>query len=179
MKSITSVIISHFDKYSLQSAKKINYDLWKQCINLKIKEKRLTLQTLEQIIAIKRVINLGLSDNLKIALSHIKSIIRPEYVVNEGKLDPYWVSGFTAECFTSSISANGIRISYAIGLHKREGQILSKIMEFFGSKGNIGSYGEKTSVEYRISVKSDLIIFVIPHFENYQMSGVKQHNYLI
>jgi hypothetical protein len=38
MKSITSVIIPHFDSYPLQSSKKVNYDLWKQCINLKMKK---------------------------------------------------------------------------------------------------------------------------------------------
>jgi len=39
MKSLTSVIISYFDKYPLQNAKIINYDLWVQFFNLKIKKK--------------------------------------------------------------------------------------------------------------------------------------------
>lgn len=45
IKSIISVIIPHFDNYPLQSAKQIDYDLWKQCINIKMRENKLTLST--------------------------------------------------------------------------------------------------------------------------------------
>jgi len=42
MKSLTNVIIPYFDSYSLQSAKKIDYLLWKEYINLKVMDKNFT-----------------------------------------------------------------------------------------------------------------------------------------
>jgi len=42
IKSLTNVIIPHFDSYPLQSAKKIDYLLWKECTNLKVIDKNLT-----------------------------------------------------------------------------------------------------------------------------------------
>ena len=82
----------------------------------------MTISGLERIIAIKGALNLGLSDKLKIAFPHIKVLTRPQFVVNEGKLNPHWVSGFTTgdAYFTFSITEKFIRASYAIHLHKRE-----------------------------------------------------------
>src|SRR5690606_39183864 len=71
------------------------------------------------------------------------------------------------------------RASYAIGLHKRDELLLLKILEFFGSKGYVGSYSTQTSAEYRISIVSDLNAFIIPYFDNYPLFGVKLENYLI
>lgn len=131
MESIRNVIIPHFDKYPLESAKMIDYKLWKQCVYLKTAENKLSLEGLEQIISIRGAINLGVSDKLKLTFLHVKVIPRPEFVVNEGRLNPHWVSGFSCgDCsFTFSITENLIRASYAIHLHKREEPLLLKIME--------------------------------------------------
>jgi len=175
------VIIPHFNSYPLQSAKKIDYGLWLQCINIKTAEKGLTLSSLEQIIAIKAGLNLGLSDKLKTAFSHVKVLARPEYIVSEGVLNPYWVTGFSDGdgCFTFSIREDSSRAAYVINLHKRDKPLLLKISEFFGSKGIVGSYGAQTSAEMRITSRSDLNTLVIPHFDKYQLSGIKQNHYLI
>lgn len=71
-----NVIIPHFDKYPLESVKKVDYLLWKQCVSLKFTEGKLTQSTLEQIIAIKGAVNLGLSDKFKIAFPDVKVLVR-------------------------------------------------------------------------------------------------------
>lgn len=48
----------------------------------------------------KGTINLGLKDKLKIAFSHVKPLVRPDYIISKNKLDPHWISGFTAGDFT-------------------------------------------------------------------------------
>lgn len=183
MKSITSIIIPHFDNYPLESAKKVDYNLWKQCIKIRTAEETLTQSRLEQIIAIKGAINLGLSDKLKLAFPDIKVIPRPEFIVSDLPLNSQWVSGFTAgdACFAFSISkdSNAVQATYQIHLHVREEPLLIKIQEYFGLVGHINSYGAKTSVEYKISRLLDLNSKIITHFDKYPLSGTKLHNYLI
>lgn len=59
------VIVDHFYKYSLLSAKVSDFLLFKQCYFL-IKEKQhLTQEGLEKIVAIKYYLNKGLTNNLK------------------------------------------------------------------------------------------------------------------
>ena len=108
-------------------------------------------------------------------------MIRSLYITSKGLLDPHWIFGFITGdgCFTFYITDKGIRVSYAISLHKREEPLLLKILKFFGSKDNVGSWGTQTSVEYKISTISDLSTHIIPHFDNYQVFGVKFHNYTI
>jgi hypothetical protein len=181
INSITNIILPHFDNFPLESAKKIDFDLWKQCLLLIINKEHLTREGLEKIVCLKEVINLGLPEELRNSFPNIISIARPQYIVNEGPLNPYWIAGFSEgdSSFTFSISANKVYASYEIGLHKREEPLLLKIKEFFGSKGSIYSYGPQTSAMYRIKATPDLNILIISHFDNYNLSGVKLQNYLI
>jgi hypothetical protein len=87
-KDIISVIIPHFDKYPLQSAKSIDYLLWKQCIFLIKDKKHLTHLGLNQILSIKSALNLGLTEELIKNFPDVKSIIRPPFLINDLPLDP-------------------------------------------------------------------------------------------
>lgn len=180
MKSLTNVIIPHFDNYPLQSAKKIDYGLWKEYILLMANKEHLTQAGLEKIISIKGAINNGLPDKLINAFSHVKVLTRPEFIVSKEKLNPYWISGFTEGdgSFTFS-TGTSLYACYEISLHKRDEPLLLKINEFFDSKGNVRSYGAMTSAKYNITAKSDLNSLIIPHFNRYSLFGVKLHNYLI
>lgn len=80
MKEIVNKVIPHFEKYPLQSVKKIDYELWKECVNLMADGKHLTTQGLEQIISRKAAINLGLSNQLKEAFPQNNNIVRPIYI---------------------------------------------------------------------------------------------------
>jgi len=54
LDDLVNVIIPHFNKYNLQSAKSIDFLLWKQCIYLMVVKKHLTLEGLEKINHYKR-----------------------------------------------------------------------------------------------------------------------------
>ena len=90
---IVNVIIPHFDKYPLQSAKSIDYLLWKKCVFLIASKEHLNIAGLKKIIGIKAVLNLGLSEKLKFAFPDVTPIVRPQYIAGNS-LNPYWISGF-------------------------------------------------------------------------------------
>lgn len=54
----------------------------------------LTQEGLEEIVAIKSALNLGLSNKLKTSFSHVAFKSRPQFITRVGKLNPYWISGF-------------------------------------------------------------------------------------
>lgn len=95
IKSINNIIIPHFEKYPLRSAKSLDFLLFQQCIMLMSEKQHLIQSGLERIIAIKAALNLGLPDKLKLAFPHITPIVRSIYKPSEDALDPYWITGFT------------------------------------------------------------------------------------
>lgn len=84
----------------LQSAKSIDYLLWKQCIFLIKDKKHLTHLGLNQILSIKGALNLGLTEELIKNFPDVKSIIRPPFLINDLPLDPQWITGFTEGDFS-------------------------------------------------------------------------------
>jgi hypothetical protein len=76
------VIIDHFKKYPLVSAKYSDFLLFEQCYNLIKQKLHLTQAGLENILALKYNLNKGLSDELKIAFPIIMPVVRPEYKFN-------------------------------------------------------------------------------------------------
>jgi hypothetical protein len=92
--SITAVkdlqsIIEHFDKYSLQTKKRGDYQLFKQALSLIINKEHLTEAGLAKIVAIKATMNRGLSvrSELKAAFPNITPAPRPN-VLNQRIEDP-------------------------------------------------------------------------------------------
>jgi hypothetical protein len=53
LNDLVNIIIPHFDKYPLQSAKSIDYLLWKQCIYLMVTKVHLTTSGLENLFQLK------------------------------------------------------------------------------------------------------------------------------
>lgn len=76
------VIIDHFDKFPLVSAKVSDFLLFKQCYNLIKQKQHLTQAGLEQILALKCNLNKGLTDVLKEAFPNIVPVDRPKYIFN-------------------------------------------------------------------------------------------------
>jgi len=59
------VIVDHFDKYSLISAKVADYILFKKAFNIIKLQEHLTQEGLLKLIGIKASLNLGLTPSLK------------------------------------------------------------------------------------------------------------------
>ena len=89
-----SIIIMHFDKYTLITQKQTDYLLFKQVLNLINRKEHLTIEGLQKIKAIKASMNLGLSKELKVAFPDTIPVQRP-LVDNKEIMDPNWVSGLT------------------------------------------------------------------------------------
>lgn len=63
--NIMKYVLPHFEKYPLQSAKRIDYDFWVKCAHLMKAKEHLTLPGVYKILAYKGVMNLGLSPELR------------------------------------------------------------------------------------------------------------------
>jgi len=94
LNDLVNMIIPHFEQYPLQSAKSIDFQIWKKCVVLIKNKEHLTEEGLHKIIHLKSAINLGLSETLKAAFPHVNIMTRPVYIVPSAPLNPYWVSGF-------------------------------------------------------------------------------------
>ena len=180
IKSIRNTIIQHFEKYPLQSGKSVDFFLFKQCVLLMTNKEHLTLSGLKKIIAIKAVLNLGLSEQIKTSFPNVIPIIRPSYIIDKEHLNPFWVTGFSCgdSCFSLSIAENKFQASFSIGLHNRDKDLLLKIRKFFNSNSNVISHGPNSS-QLKIQGITELKTIVIPHFLNYPLRGNKDYNFNI
>ena len=70
-------MINHFDKYPLKTQKKSDFELLKKAFYLISQKEHLTNEGLLKIVAIKASMNLGLSDDLKVAFPNIIPPERP------------------------------------------------------------------------------------------------------
>ena len=179
--SICNIIIPHLDKYSLCSAKSVDFLLFKKCALLIKNKEHLTRSGLERIISIKAALNLGNSELIVNSFPNLIPIERPPYLISEDKLDPHWVTGFTEGdgCFGFYLGPKQTYAYYQIHLNKRDDPLLMKIKNFFNSKGSLSSHEKDSTVIYRVIGTSDLNNLIIPHFDKFDMSGVKSHNYII
>lgn len=73
-----AVIVTHFDKYSLITQKRADFELFKQAVEIVNRKEHLTSEGLQKIVNIKASINKGLSAELKSAFPNTKSVPRPE-----------------------------------------------------------------------------------------------------
>jgi len=82
LKSIKDmqIIIAHFDKFPLLTQKVKDYRLFKKAYNIIINKEHLTKEGLDKLIAIKYLMNKGLSPNLIKEFSHINN---PDSIITE------------------------------------------------------------------------------------------------
>jgi hypothetical protein len=171
---IIKVIIPHFKKYPLQSAKFIEFKIWKKSAVLINNKEHLTEEGILKINSLKSGLNKGLSAKLDMSMYKIYSA---------SNLNPYWVSGFIDGdgSFTVNIESktNYVNLRLIIDLNQRETFLIHKISEFFGGVGRINFSSDKQLVYYTISNIKDINAWVLPHFDNYILIGHKNVNYLI
>jgi len=124
------VIVDHFDKYSLISAKAPDYILFKKAFNIIKLQEHLTQEGLLKLIGIKASLNLGLTPGLKEAFPDWKKVQfnRPEFIF-KGIPDPNWIAGFSSgdgsfnikiSSSTTSKLGSRVQLRFSIGLNIRE-----------------------------------------------------------
>lgn len=82
IKDILSVIIPHFEP--LQSAKSIDFQIWKESAVLINNKEHLTEKGILKIVYLKSGLNKGLSDNLKAAFPRVPELDMSKYKINSG-----------------------------------------------------------------------------------------------
>lgn len=71
-------VVDHFDKYPLLSQKRADFELFKQVINLILRQEHLTNSGLQEIVNLKASMNFGvLSENLLISFPNAVAVSRP------------------------------------------------------------------------------------------------------
>lgn len=193
-------IIDHFNNENPLwgfCAKLPDFLLFEQCYNLIKQKQHLTLEGLEQILALKSNLNKGLTDDLKSAFPHVMPVERPEYQFN-GIPHPSWLAGFASGDSSFSVSleksntklGQRVRLIFGTHLHIRDKELLFGIGYYlknfnldspdqFNSTSlsnlhvNISSSVTKSSALLQIKNFSDIVDRVIPFFDRYPILGVK------
>lgn len=183
LSDLINIIIPHFEKYPLQSAKFVDFLLWKRCVNILLTKEHLDQGGLEKIISIKSAINRGNSQIILDNFPNVEPIKRPTFKISEDPLNPYWITGFSEgdSSFYVSISSkkNEVQLGFAIKLNERDKPLLKKIQQFFNGIGNIYDQSSDNANLFKISKRTDLSQIILPHFNTYELIGNKKPNFLI
>lgn len=188
------VIVDHFDKYPLISAKVVDYLLFKKCFNLIKLQEHLTEEGLLKLIGIKASLNLGLPLNLKEAFPKVEQYNRPAYTF-KGIADPNWVAGFSSGDSSFSVKTGSsttnklgsrVQLRFEIGLNIREKELIKGLATFFKLGYSSASkvpevkeindkyvYITNDSVHLQVIKFEDILNIVIPFFEEYPIQGKK------
>jgi hypothetical protein len=179
------VIIDHFDRYPLISAKVVDYILFKQCYNLIVLKEHLTIDGLLKLVDIKASLNLGLPQALQEALPTVTPVIRPSYAFS-GITDPQWLAGFASgdgsfgvKIASSDTTKMGKRVQlrFSIGLNIRELELIKGIAAYLNlGLTQVGSkyvYLTEEAVNLQVISLSDIQKVVIPFFKKNPILGVK------
>jgi hypothetical protein len=103
------VIIPHFEKYTLLTQKRADFELFKQIVSIKANNRRLSLENFQKILSLRANLNLGSSEKLQSAFPDILSVPRPVFTLQEIP-DPLWLIGFIdgEGCFIINIQNNKV-----------------------------------------------------------------------
>ena len=188
------VIIDHFDKYPLISAKYSDFLLFKQCYNLIKQKEHLTQAGLVKILALKYNLNKGLPDDLKSAFPNIVPVARPAYKFKDIP-NPFWISGFVTGDSSFSVSiekstsklGKRVRLIFGTCLHIRDKDLLIGLGNYFknlnfnllnlnGIKQEISVHCNESNNTSLLQIKNNFDIEnkVIPFFNEYPVLGVKR-----
>ena len=107
---------------------------------------------------------------------------------NSTGLDPHWVTGLVdAEgSFIIFIKLNSnnsknlvrqIQLSFEISLHIKDIELVYKLKSFFGEAGTIFIPSTRKDVRLKITALNDIFNFIIPHFRQYPLHGMKSLDY--
>ena len=176
-------IIDHFDNYPLLTKKLADYMLFKDILGLMKNKEHLTLDGLKKILAIKSVLNLGLSDELKSAFPDIVAVPRP--TVQPPKVfNSQWLAGLVSGdgCFFVSIFKSptklgeAVRLMFTITQHNRDEQLMKNLVNYLG----FGRYVARNNAEHGEFLVTDLKSItnkVIPLFNKYPIVGIKSQDF--
>ena len=181
------IIVDHFNKYPLISAKLSDFLLFKQCYELIKQKQHLTHEGLKKIVGLKYNLNKGLTENIKEAFPDIIPVARPHYIFKEIP-DPFWLSGFVSgdSSFIVSIEKNNskigrrIRLIFGTCLHIRDKALLIGIANYFNILNDKNIYDSEKRETSLLQIRNFEVIEnkIIPFFNKYPILGVKSLDFI-
>ena len=171
------VILEHFDKYPLITQKQADYKAFKLVYFIIKNKEHLTQEGLIKIVAIKASMNLGLSEELKLAFPDVVPVVRP-LVENPKIIDPNWLAGFTSAegCFMVKITASKTKVGFQVLLvfkltqHTRDEELIKSLIEYLEC-GNI--YRDRNAFDFKVTKLDYIENKIIPLFKQHPIKGVK------
>lgn len=70
-----------------------------------------------------------------------------------------------------------IQLSFEISLHIKDIELVYKLKSFFGEAGTIFIPSTRKDVRLKITALNDIFNFIIPHFRQYPLHGMKSLDY--
>lgn len=183
------VIVNHFEKYPLVTAKLADFILFKKAFDLILLKEHLSQEGLLKIVGIKASLNLGLSASLKEVFPNWNELqINRSHYIFKGITDSNWMAGFASgdSSFNVKISDSStnilgqrVQLRFGIGLNIREMALVQYLAAYFGLTGNSKNvYTYKDSVRFEIINFSDITNKITPFFEKYPIQGKKSLDFI-
>ena len=184
LSDLINIIIPHFENYPLQSAKKLDFELWTQCIEIMANKEHLTESGLNKIVSMKSILNKGLNENLKVHFTEVTVQIKKPLVESPSNLSPHWVAGFvTGEgCFLINIYKAKTKLGFAVALvfqvtqHNRDIELMKSLISFFDC-GRYALRSSKKHGDFLVSTFNDINDKIIPFFQKYEILGIKGNDF--
>jgi len=178
------IVISHFDKYPLQTGKAADFKLFKQAILLIKNKEHLNRKGFINILSIKSSMYLGLSDELKLSFPDIKPASR-SYNLEIVPISFYWFAGLVSGdgCFhisirnsPTTITGKSVVLKFHVVQHSRDTELIKKLISTFAC-GRIELALKQSAVYFVVTNLKDILEKIIPVFDKYPIKGVKALDY--
>jgi len=178
------VVIKHFDAYPLITKKLADYLLFKQVYTIICNKEHLTLEGFKKIVAIKCVLNKGLSVKLRNEFKDIIPATRPLVNLPEF-IPPYWLAGFTSaeghfgvKLSKNSTTTSGYQVTlkFTLTQHLRDRLLLENFRHYY----KCGTFWKAESKDwgvFEVTKFSDVESIIIPFFQKYKVVGVKAKDF--
>lgn len=184
---IKDVIIPHFTNYPLISKKAIDFLLWSKVVEIILNKDHLTKEGFFKILSYYASINKGVS--IKV-LNHYPDLLpanKPVIGLPE-KLNPQWVSGFTAGDGGFSIYVRPAKdyvlkekvyCRFHIAQHSKDQDLMQLFVQFFDcGKVDIRTNISTPRCDFIVQDTSFLLDKIISHFSLYPLLNLKQKDFL-
>ena len=174
-------LVDFLEKYPMITEGCSDFQLFKKAFHIIELKEHLTPEGLRKIVAIKALMNRGLSPELKLAFPEVVAVIRPA-VTNKKIPNSEWAAGFTSAegCFkiiifqaTTKIGET-VQLVFQLNQHIRDKQLIKNLIKYFDC-GNINYEGNV--IIYTVTNIDDITQNIIPFFFKYKIQGVKAKDF--
>ena len=178
--SLKNIILPHFERYPLLTNKYKDFIIFKQIVLLMSDNKHTNLEGLKEILEQRASLNWGLSKTLKESfplIVGVKRITVDNNILND--ICSEWLAGFSSgeSNFYIAISGNKVWLRFSVAQDSRDLLLLKSIVRFFNC-GYVSQYKNREVCEFVVTKINDIIVHIIPFFDEYQIKGTKYNNYL-